>query len=406
MLALEDICILDLTRVGPGPFCTMILGDLGAEVIKIEAPPTLEDRRQAGAFHSPDGDEGRREAAFNPIDRNKQSLALNLQTAAGKKVFYRLVKRADVVVEAFRPGVAKRLKVDYETLRKLNPGIIYCAISGYGQEGTYRNLAGHEVNYTAMGGALNLIGEAGRKPAIPLTLVGDRGGSAQQAAVSILSAIIARHRSGRGQYLDIAIMDSVISLLLWPSITYFYHNIVPQRGTTTDQGAYPYYGVYETGDGKYLSIGCIEPWHWEKMLEAIGREEYAPYHFQSEHLFLPPDDPKWQAISADLEEIFRTRSRDEWFDILSARDIPVGKVQSLDEVFADPQVRQRNMVIEIDDPDFGKVRQIGIAAKLSDTPGRVRSLSPTFGQHTNAILQCLGYNQETIAELYRKRTVA
>jgi alpha-methylacyl-CoA racemase len=406
MLALEKIRVLDLTRVGPGAFCTMILGDMGAEVLKIESPPSLKDRRQAGAFHSPSGDEGRREAAFNPVDRNKKSVAINLQSAAGRKIFYRLIKQSDVAVSAFRPGVAKRLKIDYHTLSAINPRIICCAISGYGQEGPYKNLAGHDANYTAMSGALNLIGEAGRKPALPLTLVGDRGGSAQRAAIGILKAIIARHQTGRGQLVDISIMDSIIALLAWPSITYFYHGIVPERGTTTDQGAYPYYGVYETKDGKYISIGCIEPWHWEKLLKEIDREEYASYHFQRKHLFLAPNDEKWQAITTDLEKVFRTRTRDEWFDIFVARDIPVGKVQSLDEVFSDPQVLKREMVIEIDDPEFGKIRQIGIPTKLSETPGAVRSLSPTFGQHTAEILNCLGYNQETIDELYKNNTVA
>ena len=406
MLALENIRVLDLTRVGPGAFCTMILGDLGAEVIKVESPPTMADRRQAGAFHSPSGDEGRREAAFNPVDRNKKSMAINLRSDEGREIFYRLVKEADVAVSAFRPGVARRLKIDYKTLSEINPRIICCAISGYGQQGPYKNLAGHDANYTAMAGALNLIGEAGQKPSLPLTLVGDRGGSAQRAAIGIMAAIIARYQTGRGQLVDLSIMDSIISLLAWPSITYFYHGVVPQRGTTTDQGAYPYYGVYETKDGKYISIGCIEPWHWEKFLKEIDREQYATYHFKQEHLFLPPDDKHWQVITRDLEKIFLTRTRDEWFDMFVSQDIPAGKVQSLDEVFSDPQVLAREMVIEIEDEEFGTIRQIGIPTKLSDTPGKVRSLSPTFGQNTNEILSGLGYNQEAIAAFYENRTVA
>ena len=405
MLALEGVKILDLTRVGPGPFCTMILGDLGAETIKIEAPAETGDRRQTGAFRSPSGDE-RREAAFNPIDRNKKSLALNLRSREGRAIFYRLAETADVVVEAFRPDVTMRLKVDYETLSKINPRIICCSITGYGQSGPYKNMAGHEANYVAMGGALNLIGEAGRKPALPLTLVADRGGSAMQATIGILSAVIARDKTGRGQYVDIAIMDSVISLLVWPSISYFYHQVVPERSTTTDQGAYPYYGVYQTKDGKYITIACIESWLWEKFCREIGKEEFIPYHFKPEHLVYAPDGGKWSEISAYLDRLFLTRTRDEWFEALRRKDIPVGKVNTIDEVFADEQVRHRNMIIEIEDPDFGKVRQVGIATKLSETPGKVRSLAPTFGEHTREILEQLGYDEEKVTRFYRDKIVA
>lgn len=405
MLALEGVKILDLTRVGPGPFCTMMLGDLGAEVIKVEAPAGAGDRRQTGAFRSP-SEEDRREAAFNPIDRNKKSLALNLRSVAGRDIFYRLAKTADVVVEAFRPGVARRLKIDYQTLCQINPRLISCSITGYGQDGPYRNLAGHEANYVAMGGALNLIGEAGRKPAIPLTLVADRGGSAMQATIGILSALIARSKTGRGQYVDIGIMDSVISLLVWPSISYFCHQVIPERGATTDQGAYPYYGVYRTRDDKYVTIGCIEPWLWEKFCREIGKEEFIPYHFKPEHLVYPPEGGKWSEISAYLDRLFLTRTRDDWFETLRQKDIPVGKVNSLDEVFADEQVRHRNMLIEIDDPEVGRVRQVGIAAKLSETPGKVRSLAPTFGEHTGEILGQLGYTEEAISHFYRDKIVA
>ncbi len=405
MLALEGIKILDLTRVGPGPFCTMILGDLGAGVIKVEAPADAGDRRQVGAFRSP-SKEDRREAAFNPIDRNKQSLALNLRSERGREIFYRLALAADVMVEAYRPGVARRLKIDYPALSEINPRIIVCSITGYGQDGPYRDLAGHEVNYTAMAGALNLIGEPGRKPALPLTLVADRGGSAMQAAIGILAAIIARAGTGRGQYIDISSMDSVISLLVWPSISYFYHHVVPERGTTTDQGAYPYYGVYRTKDDKYIAIGCIEPWLWEKFCREIGKEEFIPYHFEPRHLVFPPRDRKWPEITAHLDRLFLTRTRDEWFESLRQKDIPVGKVNSLDEVFADEQVRHRNMLIEIDDPELGRVQQVGIATRLSGTPGKVRSLAPTYGEHTRAILGELGYTEGEISHFYRHKIVA
>jgi crotonobetainyl-CoA:carnitine CoA-transferase CaiB-like acyl-CoA transferase len=291
-------------------------------------------------------------------------------------------------------------------LARVNPRLIYCSITGYGQDGPYRNLAGHEANYLAMAGALDLIGEAGRPPVIPLTLVADRGGSAQQAAVAILAALIARQTTGRGQYIDLSIVDSVIQLLVWPSYSFFHHDVIPKRGTTTDQGVFPYYGVYRTKDAKYISIGCIESWYWEQLLNVIGKPEYANYRFQNEHLFLPQCDPKWDEIKAALGDIFLTRTRDEWFELLRSEGIPVGKVQSLDEVFEDPQVRRRNMVVEVPDPEFGTVRQLGIAAKLSQTPGSVRTLAPTFGEHTTEVLRSLGYSNEDIHDFYRDQAIS
>lgn len=262
------------------------------------------------------------------------------------------------------------------------------------------------MNYVATAGALNLIGEPGRKPALPLTLVADRGGSAMQATIGILSAIIARSKTGGGQYVDISSMDSVISLLVWPSISYFYHQVIPERGATTDQGAYPYYGVYRTRDDKYIAVGCIEPWLWEKFCREIDREEFIPYHFGPKHLVFPPNGIKWSEITAYLDQLFLTRTRDEWFETLRQKDIPVSKVNSLDEVFNDEQVRHRNMLIEIDDPELGLVKQVGIATKLSETPGKVRSLAPTYGEHTREILGQLDYAEEAISQFYRRKIVA
>lgn len=167
MLALESVKILDLTRAGPGPYCTMILGDLGAEVIKVEAPPAVGER-QTGSFHSPVGDEGKREAAYQCLHRNKRSVALNLRSDAGRRIFHRLAQQADVIVEGFRPGVVKRLGIDYGAVSEINPGIIYCSITGYGQDGPYSGLSGHDINYISIGGVLSVIGEADRPPSIPL----------------------------------------------------------------------------------------------------------------------------------------------------------------------------------------------------------------------------------------------
>jgi len=400
MLALEGIRILDLTRVAPGSFCTMILGDLGAEVIKIEATATAEARHQgAGTAVSPQGEAGRRTAVYQASNRNKKSIGLNLRSEEGRHIFCQLVEKADVIIEGFRPGVVERLNIDYQTVTKINPKIIYCSISGYGQDGPYRDLPGHDINYISLGGVLNLIGETDGKPVIPLNIVADIAGGSMHAAVGILSALVARNKTGRGQYIDISLADGVISLLTTTAIGYFRDNIVPNRGETALGGGYPYYNVYETKDGKFITIGCIEPWLWENLCREIGKEDFIPVHYEPEHRVHKAENENWHKISASLKQLFLTKTRDEWFELLSQKDIPVGKVYSLDETFADRQVLHRKMVIEVEHPTEGKVKQVGIAIKLSDTPGKVRSLSPIRGEHTEEILTGLGYNKQRINEL-------
>ncbi len=396
MLALEGIKILDFTWQGPGPFCTMILGDLGAEVIKIGPPPTVGARQATREV-------GKREVAYQTINRNKKSILLNLRLEEARHIFYQLAAETDVIVEGFRPGVAKRLGIDYQTVSKINLKITYCSITGYGQDGPYRDLPGHDINYISIGGALNLIGEADRQPVIPLNLIADYGAGGMSAVVGVLSALIARSKTGKGQYIDISLTDSVISLLTETVLDpYFQSGVIPKRGETSLDGNYPYYNIYKTKDGKFITIGCLEPWLWENLCRTIGKEEFIPFHREREHSFLPPEGEKWQEISSSLKQLFLSKTRDKWFELLSQKDVPVGKVYSLDEVFTDPQVLHRKMVIEVEHPTEGKIKQVGIAIKLSDTPGRVRNLPPLLGEHTEEILTGLGYNKQRINELRQK----
>jgi crotonobetainyl-CoA:carnitine CoA-transferase CaiB-like acyl-CoA transferase len=403
MLALEHIKILDLSGLVPGAFCTMILGDLGAQVLKVE-PPTPSEMSRSGP--SPVGEEKRREAAFFAPNRNKKSIGLNLKSEAGREIFYRLARQADVIVEGYRPGVVRRLGIDYETINKLNPRIVYCSLSGYGQDGPYCSFPGHDVNYISLAGALGLIGPREGPPVIPLNLVADFAGASLYGVIGILAALIARNETDKGQYVDIAYMDGALSLMTFFTTDYFLRNVVPKRGETALHGAYPYYGIYETKDGKYITIGCLELHFWENLCRLLGREDYIPYHFAPEHFLHKPEGKKWEEISSWLRETFLTRTRDEWFELLCQKDIPVGKVYTLDEVFSDPQVVHRQMVVEAEHPTLGKVKQVGIAPKLSDTPGKVRNLSPLLGEHTEEVLSGLGYSQEEIWGLRREGVVS
>ena len=402
MLALEGVKILDLSVLVPGAFCTMLLGDLGADVLKIEAPGPNEFRSSARAV--PTEEQGKA-AAYYALDRNKKSIVVNLKSEAGREVFYRLSRQADVIVEGFRPGVVKRLGIDYETISKLNPGIIYCSLSGYGQDGPYHTFPGHDVNYIAMAGVLGLIGSSEGPPAIPLNLVADFAGAALYGALGISVALVARNKTRNGQYLDIAYMDGAISLMTWFNCGYFLDGSVLKRGESWLHGAYPYYGVYETRDGKYITIGCLEPHFWQNLCRLLSQEGYIPYGFALEHTFHKPEGEKWDEIHSSLRQVFLTKTRDEWFELLTRNDVPVGKVLMPDEVFSDPQVLHRQMVIEVQHPALGKIKQVGVAPKLSGTPGKVRSLSPLRGEHTDEVLRGLGYKQGEISDLRRQGAV-
>lgn len=399
---LEGTLILELTRVGPGAFTTMMLADMGAEVIKVETPP------QAGAATgSGVGAQELRGAVANYLNRNKRSIAVDLRLPEGQQILQQLARKADVLVEGFRPGVMKRLGGDYDTLKGLNPRLIYCSLSGYGPDGPYKDLPGHDINYLSFGGALELIGEEGRLPAIPLNLVADYAGATLHGVIGILLAIAAREKTGRGQIVDIAYLDTVISLVsATPNVRqYLSRGVVPHRGQGPLSGTYPYYGAYETKDGKLVTLGCAEPWFWERVCKALGREDLIPFAQSPEHTNKKPDQKTAEVVEW-LRGVFKTRTRDEWFEFLRQHDVTVGKVYTMDEVFADPQVRHRQMLIEMEDPRVGKVKMAGIPIKLSETPGRVRRLPPYLGENTNEILTEIGYPPTAVAQLREKRVVA
>jgi crotonobetainyl-CoA:carnitine CoA-transferase CaiB-like acyl-CoA transferase len=301
-----------------------------------------------------------------------------------------------VVVEEFRPGVARRLGIDYATLRPRNPRLIYCAITGYGQDGPYRQQVGHDLNYIAMAGILGLIGPKDGPPVIPHNLLADFAGGGMHGAIGVLAALMARERTGRGQFVDIAMADGVLNLQAALLSNYFGTGSVPRRGETLLDGAAPFYNVYQTRDDKWLSIGAIEPWFYANLCKALGREDLIPDEF---------DRNKWPHIQQVFRDLFRTRTRDEWFALLTQTDVCVGKVYSYDELTQDPHLQARQMFLELAHPDLGAVKQVGISVKLSDTPGQVRRLPPRQFEHTAEVLGTLGYSAEEIARLQQAGVV-
>jgi crotonobetainyl-CoA:carnitine CoA-transferase CaiB-like acyl-CoA transferase len=400
MLALEGIKVLDLSNYVPGALCTMILADFGAEVIKVEPAKAFP---MGDMGYSPGGKDKEREAAFFALNRNKKCIGLNLRSDEGRRIFHRMAKEADVVIEGYRPGVVERLGVDYKTIQGINPRIIYCSLSGYGQDGPYRLFSGHDINYISLAGVLGLIGPKEGPPTIPLNIIADFAGVSLYGTIGILLALEARNRTGKGQYIDHTYMEGALHLITWFTHRFFMDGTVMKPGVSWAQGAYPHYGVYKTKDGKWLTIGCLEPHFWDNLCKAVGKEEYMPYKWTMAMTFQGPE-PKFGEIRAGMEKVFLTKTRDEWFDLLAANDVPVGKVNSLDETFQDPQILHRKMVIELDHPNLGKVKQVGILPKLSDTPGQFRRFAPVHGEHTDEILKALGFSGEEIEKLRKEGT--
>jgi crotonobetainyl-CoA:carnitine CoA-transferase CaiB-like acyl-CoA transferase len=387
MRPLEGIKILDLTRLLPGPYGTMLLGDLGAEVIKIEEP----ERGDYARWNPPQiNGVGSRHLLLN---RNKKSLTLNLKAPEGKAVLRRMVEQgADVLIEQFRPGVMDRLGVGYKDLEKVNPWIIYCSLTGYGQDGPYRDLAGHDLNYIGIAGVLGLTGQKGGSPVIPGIQIADLIGGGLYAVIGILSALMARQKTGRGQHVDISMLDGVVSLLPDSAALYFAEGKPPRAGERRLGGGLPQYQVYQTQDGKYLAVGALEEKFWANLCRLLGKPEWAEK--------IPKEsEPPCEEIKKELAGIFRTRTQKEWLDLLMREDTCVTAVQSLDEVFADPQVQSRQMLVETTHPKAGRVRQIGVPIKFSETPGEIRMPAPEIGEHTEEILEQLGYTREAIGRL-------
>jgi alpha-methylacyl-CoA racemase len=371
---LAGIRVLDLTRYGPGPYCAMLLGDLGADVIVVdEATPPEQRGRRAGSAELAELLQ-----AMEFMRRNARRIALDLRHPDGQAVMQRLVARADVLLEGFRPGVAARLGLDAETLRRAHPRLVYCSISGYGQAGPYRERAGHDINYLALGGLLGLTGAAGGPPVLPGTLVADLAAGGLPAAVAILGALLARERSGAGRTLDVAVQEGVAALVA-PLLALYGAGEPVGRGEAIFTGAAPWYGVYETADGRHLAVGAIEPWFWAALCERLERPEWTARQFER---------AAWPAIRGELRRIFLSRPLDVWLEHFAGSDACVTPVHSIAELLADPQLAARGTFTpDGDDPSRVIPRALPL---LRDTPPAPRRAPSQPGGDSEAILAELG----------------
>jgi crotonobetainyl-CoA:carnitine CoA-transferase CaiB-like acyl-CoA transferase len=392
-LALEGLKVLDLSRLLPGGYCTLLLADMGADVLKVEDPFGGDYVR----WFPPKVNE--ESAYFLAVNRNKKSMRLDLKDERGKRVFRELVKRHDVLVEGFRPGVMDKLGLGYDQVAGINPRIVYCSISGYGQDGPYSQRAGHDINYIGIAGILGICGFKDRPPAVPGVPIADFGGGGMLAALGIMIALYHRARTGKGQYVDISMMDGVASWMANIAAKYFVSSDPHNREEVDLAGGLVCYGTYETRDGQYLSVGALEPKFWANFCRLIEREDLIDAQLDG-HM------QNGGKLKEEIIEIFKSKTMDEWLSLLEGHDTCIEKINTVAEALNDPQMLDRNMVVDIDHPTEGSTKAIGIPIKLSDTPGRVDRLpAPAYGQHTRDVLEELGLSASEIEHLVAEKIV-
>jgi alpha-methylacyl-CoA racemase len=371
MSALAGLRVLDLSRLLPGGFCSLLLADFGADVIKVED-------MGIGDYVRAD------EPSFLALNRGKRSIRLDLKHEAGREAFLRLTRTADVVLESFRPGVMDRLGVGYERVREENPGLVYCAITGYGQDGPFAARAGHDMNYLARTGLLGLTGEPDGPPVQAAGQIADIGGGALMAAFGILAALRERDRSGEGQLVDVSMTDGALSWLAMVAARHLADGEVPRRGGTELAGGLICYRPYRCADG-WVTLGALEPKFWKAWCAGVGREDLAERQF----------DPVGSDTHREVEAVFAERTRDEWEAFGEEHDCCLEPVLALDEALRSELVRAREMVVEVD-----QARLLGTPVKLSRTPADpARAGGPAIGADTDPVLAEAGYGPQEIGAL-------
>lgn len=395
-LPLAGVRVLDLSRLLPGPFCSLLLADLGADVTKVEdtgmgdyvrwTPPYVgdEDAQKRGTAS----------AQYLALNRNKRSIQIDLKSDAGKEILLKLAAANDVVLESFRPGVLEKLGVGFERMKRDNPGLIYCAISGYGQDGPFRDRAGHDMNYLGLNGLLGMTGAADGPPVQSAGQIADIGGGAQMAAIAILSALVRRGATGDGAFLDVSMTDGAMSWLAMPAAGTMAGD-VRKRGNIDLAGRWACYMPYEVADG-WISCGALEPKFWKAFCDGVDRGDLLPKQFahpgSEEH--------------AEIAAVFKSRTRAEWTAFNDEHDCCIEPVLELEEALASPLVEARGMVTEVDQPSIGPVRQLAPPIVIDGERPARREPAPAFGEHTDAILRSVGYDDAAIAELRQSGAVA
>src|SRR5215213_173759 len=390
MAALSDVKVLDLTRLLPGGFCTLLLADLGADVIKVEDTGQGDYVRWAPPYYGADEHTplGTRSAIYLALNRNKRSIRLDLKQERGRQALLKLVESADVLVESFRPGVLDKLGVGYDVLRQANPALVYCPITGYGQDGPNRDRAGHDMNYLGLNGILGLTGEAGGPPIQSGAQIADLGGGGLMAAVGILAALQEARRSGEGQMVDISMTDGSLSWLVMEAARYFGSGEVPERGNIMLSGGIVCYRPYEAADG-WVTCGALEPKFWARFCQAVGREDLIEKQFEQ----------PGSTADGEVTELFKTKTRAEWKAFNDEHDAMIEPILDLDEALESELVRERGMVVEIEQPELGPVRLLGLPVRFSRTPGDATHPAPALGEHTEQVLAGAGFSTEEVASL-------
>jgi alpha-methylacyl-CoA racemase len=395
MSALAGLRVLDLSRLLPGGFCSLLMADFGADVIKVEDTGMGDYVRYSPPLY--DGaDPTAASALFLALNRGKRSIRIDLKQDAGRDVLLRLVRDADVLLESFRPGVMDRLGVGYERLREENPRLVYCAITGYGQDGPYAARAGHDMNYLALAGLLGLTGEPDGPPVQAAGQIADIGGGALMAAFGILAALRERDRSGEGQLVDVSMTDGALSWLAMVAARYFADGRTPKRGEPELAGGLICYRPYRCADG-WVTLGALEPKFWRAWCEGVGRPDLVEQQFAA----------VGSDVHGEVEAVFAERTRADWRAFNDVHDCCLEPVLALDEALESELVRAREMVVEVDQPGAGPVRLLGAPVKLSRTPAEpTRAGGPAIGADTDAVLGEVGYAGAEIGALREAGTVA
>ncbi|MCR9143851.1 MAG: CoA transferase [bacterium] len=405
---LAGVRVVDLSLLLPGPLCSMYLGDMGADVIKIENPRMPDLTRMMGTRLGPDGKQNidakdpdggaeSESGLYLMVNRNKRAITINIKRPEGREVLMKLLEDADVLLEGFRPGTLDAMGIGYEQLKTKFPRLIYCAISGYGASGPYEKLAGHDGNYIGYSGLLGITGLADGAPVIPGFQVADIGGGTLAAVGSILAALYSREKTGRGQFLDISMMDGAFSFLSLHAGEYVASGQSPERGKMDLSGGLPNYNVYRCKDGRYVILGALEERFFRGFLRQVDREDILDG--------VEMTAAGLAAIKPQIEEIFLSRDRDDWRELFLNPETCLAPVNDIAEAFEDPQLRERGMIQTVQHPRLGEVLQIGSPFRFSDTPCEMRTPPPEHGQHTDEVLREAGFDDASLAELRKKRAI-